>query len=197
MIFEAFLVTAAALFALQAIRARRLIVSALWLSGTSALVSILLYLAGAQLAAVIELSVGAGLVTVLFAFAISISGEDTIDLGSMARPAWLPGPQWLVPRLLGGALALAAVVLLGWLVLPVGRSLQAAVEPAITEMIWQVRGLDILVQIVLIFAGVLGLLGLLAEEKAPLDSPHVDEFVIRRKQELKDMQEQPLEKERV
>jgi Tfp pilus assembly protein PilV len=34
---------------------------------------------------------------------------------------------------------------------------------------WQARGLDVLVQMVLIFAGVLGLLGLLAESAAPLD----------------------------
>jgi len=53
-----------------------LIASALWLAGVSALVSIMCYLLGAYAVAVIELSVGAGLVTVLFVFAISIAGEE-------------------------------------------------------------------------------------------------------------------------
>ena len=196
MVLNIILVTAATLFALQAIRARRLIVSALWLAGTSALVSILLYLTGAQLAAVIELSVGAGLVTVLFAFAISIAGEDTAILGSTAYPAWMPHPPRLVPKLLGGALALAAVALIAWLARP-PFPVAATSEPSISEMIWQVRGLDIIVQIALIFAGVLGLLGLLAEEKAPLQNPLADEFIARRKAELDAMQEQPEAEEHV
>jgi NADH:ubiquinone oxidoreductase subunit 6 (subunit J) len=196
MFIDIFLVTAAVFFSLQAIRARRLIVSALWLAGASALVSIIFYLMGAQLAAVIELSVGAGLVTVLFVFAISIAGEDTVDLGSTARPAWLPGPQRLVPKVLGAALALGAVALLAILAQPTQPVTATVSEPPISEMIWQVRGLDVIVQIVLIFAGVLGLLGLLAEEKAPLENPLADEFIAIRQKELEAIQEQPLEKER-
>ena len=51
--------------AFMAFRAKQLIVSALWLAGCSAILSILMYLLGAFVVAVIELSVGAGLVTVL------------------------------------------------------------------------------------------------------------------------------------
>lgn len=185
MFIEIFLVLASVLFALQAIRAPRLIVAALWLAGTSALVSVILYLAGATLAAVIELSVGAGLVTVLFAFAISVAGEDTVELGAK------------VPKVLGGALALIAMVLIAWLIQPGGAAAPAAAEAAVSDMIWQVRGLDVLVQIVLIFAGVLGLLGLLAEEKAPLQNPYADEFIAKRNLELKALQERSLKKERV
>ena len=60
------------LLALQAIRAVHLLHSAVWLAATSAMLSILFYLLGAPYVAVIELSVGAGLVTVLFIFAIGI-----------------------------------------------------------------------------------------------------------------------------
>jgi len=56
--------------------------------------------------------------------------------------------------------------------------------PAFAEMLWQQRGLDVLVQIVLIFAGVLGLLGLLAEVEAPLGRSAVKEVVARREQDL-------------
>lgn len=177
MLVYAFLIAATLIFALQAIRSRGLIVSALWLAGTSALLSLIFYLAGAQLVAVVELSVGAGLVTVLFVFAISISGEDSTDLHSV------------VPNILSGALVLVSAFLLGWLSLPANLGSQTVAEPAVSKMIWEVRGLDILVQVVLIFAGVLGLLGLLAEVKAPLEHSAADEFVAHRAQELEAMED--------
>lgn len=177
------LVAALAYCALRAVLARRLILSALWLAGTSALLSVLFYLLGAYLIAVVELSVGAGLVTVLFAFAISIAGEEITPLRS------------LVPRILGGLLALGAILLIGRLSLPVESAPAAQLEPALPVVIWDQRGLDILVQMVLIFAGVLGLLGLLAEVKAPLSFPAADEYVEKRQRELEELQEPELDGE--
>jgi NADH:ubiquinone oxidoreductase subunit 6 (subunit J) len=177
MLVYAFLIGAAMIFALQAIRSRRLIVSALWLAGTSALLSLTFYLLGAQLVAVIELSVGAGLVTVLFVFAISISGEDSTELRA------------IVPNILSGTLVLVCAFLLGWLSLPVSNEVQTVAEPALSQMIWETRGLDVLVQVVLIFAGVLGLLGLLAETRAPLEHSAADEFFATRDLQLDAMEE--------
>ena len=74
----ALLVAAACFCAAKAIRARQLLSAAIWLAGVSALVAIMLYQMGAQQVAVVELSVGAGLVTVLFVFAISIAGDDAL-----------------------------------------------------------------------------------------------------------------------
>ena len=70
---------------------KRLLVSALWLAGASALVSLVIYLLGAPGVAVIELSVGAGLVTILFVFAINIAGEEPISRhGLIPRPvSWI------------------------------------------------------------------------------------------------------------
>ena len=65
--------------AVLAIVSKRLLVSAIWLAVTSALVALMIYLLGAPQVAVIELSVGAGLVTVLFVFAINISGEEALN----------------------------------------------------------------------------------------------------------------------
>lgn len=139
--------------AVQAIRAPRLLISSIWLAGVSALVALMLYLLGAREVAVIELSVGAGLVTVLFVFAISMAGEDLTPLKS------------LIPRPVAIALVGVAVVLLGLLVLPLGE--QAAVSEApFSIVLWQDRGADVLVQLVLIFAGVLGVLGILADRKS-------------------------------
>jgi NADH:ubiquinone oxidoreductase subunit 6 (subunit J) len=140
--------------AVQAIRVNRLLYCALWLAGTSALMAILIYLLGAPEIAVIELSVGAGLVTVLFIFAINIAGEEII-----AREKFLPRPvAWL--------LIATAMLLLGWLVLPNLVEIPLAdTLPGISSAVWEARSLDVLLQIVMIFSGVLGLLGLLAESK--------------------------------
>jgi uncharacterized MnhB-related membrane protein len=137
--------------AVQAIRAARLLVSALWLAGVSALVAVLLYRLGAREVAVIELSVGAGLVTVLFVFAISIAGDDAMGAASV------------IPVPLAVGLMLAFGALLAWMVLPVDQNVAIAETVSFESALWGDRGLDVLVQIVLIFAGVLCLLGVLQD----------------------------------
>ena len=151
-----FLIAGALICGWQAIRSPRLLTAALWLAGVSALVAICLYRLEAHEAAVIELSVGAGLVTVLFVFAIAMAGDD-----ALAAPA-------VVPRWLAWTLAVAGMALLAWLTWPLVESNQAATttEPSFTVVLWQERALDMLVQIGLIFAAVLGVLGLLAEPDA-------------------------------
>jgi NADH:ubiquinone oxidoreductase subunit 6 (subunit J) len=152
------LVAGAILCAGMAIWAKRLLAAALWLAGVSALVSIILYRLGAHEVAVIELSVGAGLVTVLFVFAIGLAGEETLE----AR-AVLPKPAaW--------GLVIISAILLGWMTLPlqVGQG-GPAEQASFATLLWQDRGLDVLVQIVLIFSGVLGVLGLLAEARVPVE----------------------------
>jgi uncharacterized MnhB-related membrane protein len=146
------LLIAAVFCAIQAIRTPRLLVAAIWLAGVSALVAVLLYLLGAHEVAVIELSVGAGLVTVLFVFAISLAGDETVNL-----PA-------IIPRPLAIGLVAASVLLLAWTLAPTDSPPAAADESSFTVVVWQERSADTLAQIVLIFAGVLGVLGILAEE---------------------------------
>jgi uncharacterized MnhB-related membrane protein len=142
------------LCAVMAIRAKRLLVSAIWLAGSSALVALFMYLLGAAEIAVIELSVGAGLVTVLFVFAINISGEESLA----AQP--------LLPRPLAWAIIAIAVLLVGWLMLP-GVDVAIPVLPAsdMGSTLWESRNLDVFLQAVLIFAGALATLGLLSDGK--------------------------------
>ena len=142
--------------AVQAIRSNRLLISAIWLAGASALTALIMYLLGAQQVAVIELSVGAGLVTVLFVFAINISGEEVFK------------PARLVPKPLAAAIAL----LVGALVIGFTYGNWAAVQVCVeyfpfNTALWEVRGIDIVLQGLLIFAGVLAVLGLMAEDKTP------------------------------
>jgi len=164
--------------AIQAIRAKKIINSALWLAGVSALLSVLFYLLGAYYIAVIELSVGAGLITILFVFAISVAGEEAMD----ASP--------LLPRPLAWGLVILAVLLVCWLILPSYPVNSLSSEPAFSTVLWEQRGLDVLVQVVLIFSGALGLLGLLAEGKPPLERQMAEEFATQREGELLVMEEQ-------
>ena len=145
------LVGAVIICAYQVMRAQRLILSTIWLACTSALLATMLYRLGAPQVAVMELSVGAGLVTVLFVFAFSIVGEITQD------------PNTIVPRPLVWGLSLAMVLLMGWFILPLTDSRSPIAMESFTTVLWDQRGLDVLAQIVLIFSGVIGLLGLLSE----------------------------------
>ena len=194
------LILASLVFAIQAIRAKCLLHSAIWLAGVSALLAIVFYQLGAHQVAVIELSVGAGLVTVLFVFAIGMAGEDQIKL------------KLLIPKPLLWGLVIAALFLLGWLILPLGREAavlqpdQATVlanladtpttEEPIQVVIWEQRGLDVLVQVALIFSGVLGVLGLLAEAKGPLQKPVAEEVAAIRDRELLALEEKVMQQEK-
>jgi NADH:ubiquinone oxidoreductase subunit 6 (subunit J) len=162
-----------------------LIASALWLAGVSALTALVLFLYGAHQVAVIELSVGTGLVTVLFVLAINIAGDNALD-GRLVVP---------LPFAIG--ISLLFVLVLGWFVLQ-ALPAPAAVAPAASlfaDVFWQGRGLDVLVQVVLIFSGVLGFLGLLAEVKAPLGGSLAESVTSGRDLELKALEEQLLEEQ--
>ncbi|HHW08605.1 MAG TPA: NADH-quinone oxidoreductase subunit J [Firmicutes bacterium] len=145
--------------AVRAVIAKRLLASALWLAGTSAIVAMVLYNLGARELAVIELSVGAGLVTILFVFAISIAGEEGM------------GERTNIPRPVVWIAVLVFLFLLGEQVLPHiipipgGWDLESPFTFAL--VLWERRSLDVMLQIVMIVAGVVSALGLLAPAMAP------------------------------
>jgi uncharacterized MnhB-related membrane protein len=154
MVLEILIVAVTLVCAFQALRVRRLLVSALWLAGSSALVALLIYLLGAPEVAVVELSVGAGLVTILFVFAINIAGEEPLPF------------QSLIPRPLSWGLVLVSVLLLGWFILPRLLPVLPITDSAsFSQVAWDARGLDMLLQVALIFTGVLGVVGLLVDRK--------------------------------
>jgi hypothetical protein len=111
-------------------------------------------------------------VTVLFVFAINVAGEEPIGLPSV------------VPRGLAWLLCLAPLAALGVLILPAISTGVPSVGGAFVNVMWQDRALDVVVQVVLIYAGVLGLLGLLAEVEAPLRQPAAREVAAKREREL-------------
>jgi NADH:ubiquinone oxidoreductase subunit 6 (subunit J) len=137
--------------AVFAVRATRLFSAALWLAGVSVLTAILLYLIGAFMMAVIELSLSVGLITILLVFAISMVGADSPDQ-PVSRPLNIP-------------LVIAMLLLVIGLTLPVLAPHIMPSESSFTTTFWNLRQADVIAQIGLIFAGVLGVLGLLAERR--------------------------------
>jgi uncharacterized MnhB-related membrane protein len=154
------LLLAAIVCAAMAVRARPLH-AALWLAALSALIAIVLYRLGAPEVAVIELSVGAGLITVLFAFAISMAEDEAMPAPLVPRPF-----AWLLVDVAGGVLL--------WLLLPaLPAARQIASDAPFIVQIWDNRALDLALQIVIVLTGVMGVLSLLGETRAP-ESPAVE-----------------------
>jgi uncharacterized MnhB-related membrane protein len=144
---------------LLAILAQRLLPAILWLAAASAFLALALYALGAAELAVIELSVGAGLVTVLYVFAVNVAGATAANQERTGRQ--------VVSSPLAAALVLVALAPLGWLAL--AGLAPAAGEGATTfaTSFWELRALDVLLQLLLIVTGIIGVLGLLAETDKP------------------------------
>ena len=160
MALHGLLLLAGVVCAAMAVRARPLH-AALWLAALSALISIVLYRLGAPEVAVIELSVGAGLITVLFAFAISMAEDEAMPAPLVPRPF-----AWLLVAVAGGALL--------WLLLPaLPAARQIASDDPFIVQIWDNRAIDLALQIVVVLTGVMGVLSLLGETRAP-ESPAVE-----------------------
>ncbi len=147
--------------AVLAIRATRLLIASLWLAGVSVFTSIILYLIGAHMMAVIELSLSVGLITILLVFAIAMVGADS--------------PDHLTSQLLNWPLIMAMLLLiigLTLLVLSPQSNTQSTSEASFSTIFWQQRQGDVAAQIAMIFTGVMGLLGLLAESYSKRNESH-------------------------
>lgn len=138
--------------AYRAIVAKRILTATIYLACISALTSAVLYLLGAAQVAVMELSVGAGLVTVLLVYALSVVGDDAMD------------PASVIPKPLAFALVGLTAVVFGAMAYPVIPAYFERGSLTLAVSLWQTRVLDVWIQIALIFSGVLGVLGLLSEK---------------------------------
>lgn len=138
--------------AYRAILTTRILSATIYLACISALVSAVLYLLGAPQVAVMELSVGAGLVTVLLVYAVSVVGDDAHDAASViARP-------------LAFVMVAGVTILLMAMVFPAVEKNFSTSALVLSISLWKDRVLDVWIQIALIFSGVMGVLGLLSEK---------------------------------
>jgi uncharacterized MnhB-related membrane protein len=138
--------------AYRAIVSKKILSATIYLACISALVSAVLYLLGATQVAVMELSVGAGLVTVLLVYAVSVVGDDALD------------PASVVPKPVAFVVVGVVTILLGFMAFPAVEKSVDTSSLALSIALWQNRVLDVWIQIALIFSGVMGVLGLLSEK---------------------------------
>jgi NADH-quinone oxidoreductase subunit J len=149
------------LFAIWAVMATDILKSALALALTSVFLSVVIFLLGSPLAAVFELSVCAGLITVVFISAISMikpegntRGEDIGSRRHRRLKKYAPLPILLV---------IACILL--WMNRVELPALSVADASALTmfEVMWDERRVDLAGQAIMILVGVFGVVVLFKE----------------------------------
>ena len=149
------------LFALFTVMIRNLLKAVISLAAASASLTIIMFMLNAPLAAVFELSVCAGLITVIFISIISLTKPLTPEEEILAvrkrinRYIYLP--------------VIVIIVALLFLFIKPGLNFSINSSPTndinVQDVIWNKRPLDILGQIIIILAGVLGVVILFKESK--------------------------------
>lgn len=142
--------------------------SVLGLAVLSVLITILMFMLGAELAAVFELSVCAGLITVVFVSTISMTQPPASEAGSgEAKPAEAkrrPLRRYALLPLLVVASGLAVAFFCADLKLPeLPEAAKASADAR--EVLWGQRQTDLLAQAIVILAGALGVTVLFKERK--------------------------------
>lgn len=137
--------------ALWTVMARSLLRAAIGLAATSAVLTLLIFRLNSPMAAVVELSVCTGLITVIFISTISLtkplSGAEAV-IASKARTK----RYWYLPVLI--LLAGSGLMLLN---IPNSIKLSglAAAAPDVRAAIWNLRQMDLFGQIIIIIVGAL------------------------------------------
>jgi NADH-quinone oxidoreductase subunit J len=149
------------LFALFTVMIRNLLKAVISLAAASASLTIIMFMLNAPLAAVFELSVCAGLITVIFISVISLTKpltpeEEILEVRKrINRYIYLP--------------VIVIIVALLFLFIKPGLNFSINSSPTndinVQDVIWNKRPLDILGQIIIILAGVLGVVILFKESK--------------------------------
>lgn len=145
---------------LGAVLLRDLLKATICLALTSVILAVILFIMEAPLAAVFELSVCAGLITVVFVSAIALTKPSTPEeLAEKVKERWqrfIHLPFIIVA--LGAALwVLLPNLQLNWLVPNITTDL------TVREAIWNIRQMEILGQIIIVLCGVFGVVVLFKE----------------------------------
>ncbi|HLE01853.1 MAG TPA: hypothetical protein VJB59_16455 [Bdellovibrionota bacterium] len=148
------------LLGLWTILASSLLNAAIGLAATSAALTLVLFSIESPLAGVFELSVCAGLITVVFVSAISLTSRYT-DQEMAERDSSRRRRFFLLPVLM------AAVGAAFWFLgsEPVLPQLAASTAGEVREVIWAIRRLDLVGQILIVLSGVFGIVVLFKSRK--------------------------------
>jgi NADH-quinone oxidoreductase subunit J len=140
-----------AVAALWAVMATRLIYAALGLAFASIVLAVVMFRLGSPYAAVIELSVCAGLITAIFISVISLAKHESIsEIEARMKRRWKKyAPLPVAAAVLGIVLATLARH---------PRSLPAPLaETDVRKVFWHFRQVDLLGQIIIVLVGALGI----------------------------------------
>lgn len=136
---------------------RDLLKACIGLSVVSAILSVVMFVMGADLAAVFELSVCAGLITVVFVSTISMSRVLTKkEMEERERLRWKRFRY--LPLVMLGVLAVSLAVLWPYLTGPLAPPPAASAVETGKEMIWNLRQTDLLAQVIMVLVGIYGVL---------------------------------------
>ena len=156
------------LCALWAVMATDILKSALALALTSVFLSVIIFLLRSPMAAVFELSVCAGLITVIFISAISMikpeghdRKEDLASRKDRRLKKYLPLPALLIVVMVGISLWMKGRVVLP--AIPVADASQMLGSPEWYDVMWDARRVDLAGQAIIILVGVFGVVVLFKE----------------------------------
>lgn len=142
---------------------RSLLKATIGLAITSAIITVLMFKLNSPLAAVFELSVCTGLITVVFVSTISLTKPLThkeiteLSRDRMRRFRYLP-----VILILSGTVT-AAILIKAWLPTTVVSAVSALKDAR--EVLWNLRQLDMFAQIIVLIVGALGVVILFEERR--------------------------------
>ena len=149
--------------AMWTVMGRSLLKATIGLAVTSAVITILMFKLNSPLAAVFELSVCTGLITVVFVSTISLTKPLThkeiteLSKNRMKRFRYLP----VILGLVGAGLAI--VVLKPGFSLPITAA--TTILKGAREVLWNIRQLDMFAQIIILVTGALGVVILFEERR--------------------------------
>lgn len=152
MILQILLLTGLVLFSILAILSKDLLKSAISLAVASVLLGIVFFRMGAPYAGVFEISVVAGLITVLFILTIALTkAEGDVRESNLAKVVF---PLFFVAFIIIDALVMKG------LIQKIPALPGTAEQGAFGDVLWKQRSFDLIGQLAIILAGVFSVLAL-------------------------------------
>jgi NADH-quinone oxidoreductase subunit J len=155
------LLAALVLAALWTVMTARLLRAAIGPAITSAIVTLLMFQLNSPLAAVFELSVCAGLISAIFLSTISLTQRVTAE-DLVGRQKEKLSKFWFLPLIM---LAVGVIMISVHFVLNINLP-APPVENDVKVILWNLRHLDLVGQIVILLAGAFGVVTLFKEWKS-------------------------------
>jgi NADH-quinone oxidoreductase subunit J len=160
MIINIILVTLLVVFAMWTVMTTRLPRSAMGLAITSAVLTIIMFKLNSPLAAVFELSVCAGLISAIFISILSLMRRLSPEERTVRQKEHFY-KYWLLPVLIVLTAIALSIIHLPAFTLPV----LPAAENDVRTVLWDLRRLDQLGQVVILLTGAFGVIVLFKEWK--------------------------------